>query len=321
MVKQYKYELSIIAPMFNEETNVARTFDKLKNGLKDFKGKWETIFVNDGSTDTTLKKAQDLEAKEKNLKIISYPINMGRGRALKCGFENAEGKYIVTVDFDLSYSVEHILKLYTALKEDPMLDMVLASPYMPGGSVENVPPFRLFISKAGNLILRNSFPKRFHTVTSIMRGYKSEIIKSLDLESDGKEIHLEILAKALGTGYTCKEVPAVLKGRQRGKSKFRFAKTSFTHILFSLSERPIIIFMLGGIVCLFLGLILGGYITYLRFNGILNIRPLIDLVVLLIVIGTQLFSFGILAGQNGVLRKEIYKLQSRIKKIPEKKDE
>jgi len=318
MKEKYKYELSIIAPMFNEEANVTRTFDKLKNGLKDFKGDWEAIFIDDGSTDTTLQKAQALATKEQNLKVISYPVNMGRGRALKCGFENAEGKYIISVDFDLSYSVEHILKLYTTLKEDPMLDMVLASPYMPGGSVENVPPFRLFVSKAGNLILRNSFPKRFHTVTSIMRGYKSEIIKSLDLESNGKEIHLEILAKALGTGYTCKEVPAVLTGRQKGKSKFRFARTSFTHILFSLSERPVIIFMLGGIFCLFLGLIMGGYITYLRFSGILNIRPLIDLVVLLIVIGVQLFSFGILAGQNGILRKEIYKLQSKIKKLADR---
>ena len=303
-------ELSIVVPMFNEAENVNRSFLSINHEMQNFSSHWEVIFVNDGSTDDSLKIAKLLEEKEKNLHVLSYSNNIGRGKALRTGLDAARGRYIVTIDFDLSYSPDHILKLYSELKNDETLDLVLASPYMPGGKVENIPVNRLLISKLGNLILRWSFSQSFYTVTSVMRGYTASAVSRLDLQSNGKEIHLEILSKGLAIGFNCKEIPAVLKGRKKGKSKFRFARTSITHLLFSLFERPVIIFMLLGSTIFFFGLFLGLYIIYLRFSGTLNIRPLVDFVVLLIMVGVQLISFGVLAGQNGILRKEIFKLQS-----------
>ena len=111
-----------------------------------------------------------------------------------------------------------------------------------------------------------------------------------------------------------REIPATLTSRKKGKSKSKFVRTSVSHLLFSLFERPIYIFMCLGMILLGIGFSLGLYIVYLRFSGILNIRPLIDLVVLLMVVGIQFISLGVLAGQNSILRKEIYKIQGAFKK-------
>jgi len=79
--------------------------------------------------------------------------------------------------------------------------------YMPGGGVKNVPLLRLWISKLGNKILRYTMPNRIYTSTGIFRAYRRKVLDSLELESDGKEIHLEILSKALALGYRVKENP------------------------------------------------------------------------------------------------------------------
>ena len=106
-------ELTIIAPMFNEEDNVHSTFESISKVMIDFEYEWELIFVNDGSTDKTYELVNELSLKSSHLKLVSYNDNKGRGFALKTGFEHASGNYIVTIDFDLSYNPEHILKLYS----------------------------------------------------------------------------------------------------------------------------------------------------------------------------------------------------------------
>ncbi|MGB9642771.1 MAG: glycosyltransferase, partial [Candidatus Ratteibacteria bacterium] len=131
----------------------------------------------------------------------------------------------VSIDADLSYDPKYILNLIEALQNDSNIDFVLASPYMPGGGVKDVPTLRLWISKLGNKILRFAMPNRIHTSTGIFRAYRKKVLDSLELESDGKEIHLEILSKALALGFRVKEVPAVLTGRKKGRSKFKISKT------------------------------------------------------------------------------------------------
>jgi len=307
-------ELSIVAPMYNEAENIETTISQITNAMKDFLGKWEMIFVNDGSTDQTLEIARVWEQKIDNLIIASYPVNMGRGRALRTGFKKARGKYIVSTDFDLSYSPDHILRIYKELC-DPgqMNDIVLGSAYMPGGKTEGVSALRLFISKTGNNILQFAFPKKVYTSTCILRGYKREALQSLEFESDRKEIHLEILSKAFATGLTIKEIPATLESRKQGKSKFRFRHTAFTHILFSLFEKPIFVFgAIGGSLSL-AGFFIGLYIIWERFSGSLSAdRPLIPLMILLLVVGTQFLCFAFIASQNIFLRNEMFRLQRQM---------
>lgn len=307
-------ELSIVAPMYNEVENIETTISQLTNAMKDFPGKWEMIFVNDGSTDQTLETARVWEQKIDNLIIASYPVNMGRGRALRTGFKKARGRYIVSTDFDLSYSPDHILRIYKELCDpSQMNDIVLGSAYMPGGKTKGVSALRLFISKTGNNVLQFAFPEKVYTSTCILRGYKREALQSLEFESDRKEIHLEILSKAFATGLTIKEIPATLESRKQGKSKFRFRHTAFTHILFSLFEKPIFLFgAIGGSLSL-AGFFIGLYIIWERFSGSLSEgRPLISLMILLLVVGTQFLCFAFIASQNIFLRNEMFRLQRQM---------
>ena len=303
-------DLSIVIPMFNEAENVEATLGRVEEALASFKGSYEIVAVNDGSLDNTLEILNKLAEQDGKLKIVSYPNNIGRGMALRKGFKESSGEIIVSIDADLSYSPHYILDLVETLRREPEVDLVLASPYMPGGGVKNVPVLRLWVSKLGNRILRLVMPNRIYTSTGIFRAYRKKVLDSLELESDGKEIHLEILSKALALGYRVKESPAILTSRKRGKSKFKFRKTAISHLVFSAFEKPMIIFGFIGLLTLAVGLLIGLYIAYLRFLGDLTPgRPLITFALLLILGGIQILSFGFIAIQIVSLRREILRIQ------------
>jgi len=303
-------DLSIIIPMFNEADNAESTLMKVEEALASFDGTYEIIPVNDGSLDHTLQTLNRLAEQDRKLRIVSYPKNAGRGRALKEGFKRSKGEIVVSIDADLSYDPQYILDLVKTLRAEQDVDLVLASPYMPGGGVQDVPFFRLLISKLGNKVLRFAMPNRIYTSTGIFRAYRRKVLDSLELESDGKEIHLEILSKTLALGYHAKEFPAILTGRKKGKSKFKFKKTTLSHLVFSVFEKPMILFGFLGLITIGVGFLIGLYIAYLRFQGELTAgRPLITFALLLILGGTQILSFGFIALQIVSLRKEILRIQ------------
>ena len=142
--------------MYNEEDNVLQTLTQVKAAMKTYED-YEILAVNDGSKDNTLKLAEEFASKNPQVRVLKNPVNMGMGRALRTGFENATGDILVTIDADLSYSTDHILKLASELINDKSWDMVLGSPYMEGGEVKNVPFVRLLISKMANIFVGFQF--------------------------------------------------------------------------------------------------------------------------------------------------------------------
>src|SRR4030066_2323185 len=132
-------DLSIIIPMFNEAENAESTLNRVEEALASFKGTYEIIAVNDGSLDNTVEILNKLAEKDTKLKIVSYPKNIGRGMALRKGFQESKGEMVISIDADLSYDPNYILDLVGTLKNGQDIDFVLASPYMPGGDVRNVP--------------------------------------------------------------------------------------------------------------------------------------------------------------------------------------
>jgi glycosyltransferase involved in cell wall biosynthesis len=303
-------DLSIIIPMFNEAENVEATLRRVEEGLASFQGTYEIIAVNDGSLDNTLEILEKVAVQNGRVRIVSHSKNIGRGMALRTGFRESKGEIVVSIDADLSYDPRYILELLKVLRTDEDIDFVLASPYMPGGGVQNVPFLRLWISRLGNKILRFAMPNRIYTSTGIFRAYRKRVLDSLELESEGKEIHLEILSKALALGYRVKEIPAILTGRKRGKSKFKFRKTTISHLVFSAFEKPMMLFGFLGLLTLGMGLLMGIYVAYLRFLGTLTPgRPLITFAILLILGGIQILSFGFIALQIVSLRREILRIQ------------
>lgn len=302
--------VSVVIPAYNEEDNITKTIVRVSQVLESLEGDWEIIVVNDGSTDRTLETVNQIAAKDPRIRPISYATNAGRGKALRTGFAHAKGDIVVSTDADLSYEPKYIVDLVNELKNDASIDLVIASPYMKGGRTEGVPLGRLLISKIGNRILSLAMDGNIKTITGIFRAYRRSVLESLELESDGKEIHLEILSRAVAVGYKVKEVPVVLKGREKGRSKFKFRGTAVSHLLFSFYERPMIVFGIIGLALLGLGFLGGVYITILRFQETLNPeRPLMTLVVILLLAGMQILSFGFVSIQIGSLRREVYRIQ------------
>src|SRR3990172_6193219 len=303
-------DLSIVIPMFNEAENVESTLHRVEEAIAPFRGTYEIIPVNDGSLDNTLEVLKRIESQNGRVRVVSYPRNIGRGMALRKGFKESKGEIIVSIDADLSYHPRYILDLVDVLRTETEVDVILASPYMPGGGTQGVPPLRLWISRSGNRILRFAMPNRIYTSTGIFRAYRKRVLDSLELESDGKELHLEILSKALALGYRVKEVPAILRSRQKGRSKFKFKRTAVSHLVFSVFEKPMIVFGFLGLLTIGIGFFIGLYIAYLRFFGELTPgRPLITFALLLILGGIQILSFGFIAIQIVSLRREILRIQ------------
>ena len=130
--------LSVVLPAYNEEAlleqNVTSIIDYLESLESEFR--WEVIIVNDGSRDATSKIADRLAATHPDVITVHHPRNFGLGQAMSYGFANTAGDYVITLDMDLSYDVEHIGQLARTIR-DGGARMVLASPYMEGGNIRN----------------------------------------------------------------------------------------------------------------------------------------------------------------------------------------
>lgn len=305
--------LSVVVPMFNEAANLPKNIERIRDALVSTGVPFEIIPVNDGSTDDTEARLREMAQTDSAIRPSGYPDNSGRGRALRVGIAAARGEFILTTDADLSYDESYLPMMYQILCRPEQPDMVVGSPYMPGGATHNVPPKRLFISRLANLILSKIIPGKLKTVTGILRGYRARAVKALDLESNGKEIHLEILSKGLAAGFRVMEFPAVLTGRQRGKSKFRFKATALSHIIFSFFEKPSLLFGLVGSFLILFGLGLGGYVIYLWQKAALDPnRPLMTLMVIFLLAGMQVLLFGFIGTLLVILRREIFRVQRRM---------
>ena len=306
-------KISVIIPMYNEEENVIRTLNEVSNVMRDYDD-YEIIVVDDGSTDETSRLANEFASDNPHVLVFNQVVNIGMGKAIRTGFEKAKGDIFITIDADLSYNASHINILAAELLNDESVDIAVGSQYMEGGDVKNVPFFRLFISKIANKFIGFSMTENLSTVTGVMRAYRREVLESMELESNGTKINLEILSKAIATGFKIKEVPAVLEGRKLGQSKLKFRTKTISHILFSLYEKPMILFGVIGLLLLLIGILSGIYLFYQFLIGTLDpTRPLMLFMVLMIIAGIQILIFGFIATQISLLKREIFIVQKENK--------
>ena len=305
-------QVSVVIPMYNEQENVAHTVSAVRDALDRAGYAWEMLLVNDGSRDDTLALAQEQARQDARVRVFSYSENGGQGKAMKLGFTHACGEIVATIDADLSYDATQLADVVEALCARPDVDIMIGSPYMEGGAALGVPTFRLFVSRMANRLICAALNSSVSTATGILRAYRRAALQAIWLESDGPEINIEALSKALAHGLCVRETPAVLRGRERGKSKIRFSLTTRTYLIFSLFEKPILLFGALGLLMIALGGVVAIYLLLDYFTGRLNPeRPLMTVMMLLFLLGLQFFSFGFLGSQLAQLRQEVYRLQSR----------
>lgn len=230
--------LSVVIPMFNESASAEKTVTELKHAFDKFADSWEVVFVDDGSSDDTREKIKGLTESDHHFRIVGYKNHIGRGKALRFGLTSARGEIVVTIDFDLSYSPEHIFRIYEHFKTSKRAEIVLGSCYSEGGSVEGVAGFRLITSKVANRLLSAAFGGKWKTVTCVLRGYRRKALDELKLTKDDKTIHLEILKQAAENRIRVEEIPAHLTSRKHGVSKTGIFKNTLTHLFFAARINP-----------------------------------------------------------------------------------
>ena len=249
--------VSVVVPGFNEEAVVQRNLACLVDYLKTIEDafQWELVFVNDGSTDATGGLAEDFAKTHANVQVLHHPMNFGLGQALRSGFSRSRGDYIVTLDADLSYSPDHILSLVETMQRTGA-KLVLASPYMPGGRVSNVPRLRAMLSEWANRFLSMAVKGAVSTVTGMVRAYDGPFVRSMDLRAMGMDINSEIVHKTMLLGGLILEIPGHLDwGVHACKEGRRPSNVRvLSHILVVVASgflvRPVIFFLLPGLLLL-----------------------------------------------------------------------
>lgn len=253
--------ITIILPCYNEEAILALNLNTIIKYLenKSEKYKWEIVLINDGSKDQTGKIADNFEIQYPNIRVIHHPTNLNLGNALKTGFKNAKGEIIVVMDIDLSYSNDHIEKLVDKLIETTS-DIVIASPYMKGGKVTDVPFTRKIMSRWVNEFMRIAAQDKYHTYTGMVRAYRTDFIQTLNLKTKDYEINPEILYKAMILRARIVEIPAHLDWTEQNKfagkrtSSIKVLRGFFSGIMSAFIFRPYIFFLAIGVVLMLLSM-------------------------------------------------------------------
>lgn len=259
----------IVFPAFNEEAileaNVREIVDYLEALEERFE--WNVILVNDGSSDATGPIADALANEDPRIVVAHHPSNMGLCQALKTGIALSNGDYVVTMDIDLSYSPDHIGCMLDKIVESGA-KIVLASPYMEGGKVSNVPCGRAFTSRWANRFLRFVAPERISTFTGMVRAFEGRFIRSLDLKAKGMDVNPEIVYKAMILRAKIAEVPAHLHWRDeedddgytRRKSSMAVPWNTLAILFTGFVFRPFLFFLIPGAILMMLSLYTVAYI-------------------------------------------------------------
>ncbi len=287
--------ISVVIPAYNEEESIPILYEKLKKVLDSLNEDYEIIFVDDGSTDGTLKVLKEISGKDKKVKVIRFRRNYGQTAAMYAGFEHAKGDVIITMDADLQNDPEDIPRLLEKMKEG--YDIVS------GWRKDRKDPFlsRKLPSMIANKIISAVTGVKLHDYGCTLKAYKADIAKRYRLYGDMHRF-LPALAKRFGAKIT--EIPVKHHPRLYGKSKYGIGRTIrvildifLVKFLNEYITKPLYVFGGFGFLLFVIGFLIELYLTILKlfFGQDIGQRPLLILGVLLILSGIQLISTGIIA--------------------------
>ncbi len=286
--------LSLVIPVYNEVASLAPLLDELDEALGALGRPYEVVFIDDGSTDGSFAEMERLAAARDDVRLVKLRRNFGKAAALAHGFAAARGDVVVTLDGDRQDDPAEIGKLLAALDEGH--DLVSGWKQARQDPASKTLPSRLF-----NWTVRRTTGIQLHDFNCGFKAYRREVAQSIVVYG---ELHRYIPVVAAQQGFRVGEVPVAHRRRTAGRSKYgwqRFARgyLDLLTVLFlgRYRSRPQHLFGgIGTVLCL-IGLLVSVYLTVdkLAFGHPLSDRPLLLLGVLLIVVGVQLVSLGLLS--------------------------
>lgn len=223
--------ISVVVPLYNECDGLAmlsQTMSKLAGRLAP-RYELECVLVDDGSKDGTSAEARKQFAGFKQVVHVAHERNRGVGAAVRTGFQHATGDVVCTIDSDCTFDPLRIPEFLEVMDRETA-DIVTASPYHPQGGVENVPAWRLLLSRGASFIYRRICANKLYSYTALLRAYRRQVVETVAFESDGFASTTEMLLRASQQGYRVAEVPMVLKTRLIGVSKMKTIYTIRTHL-------------------------------------------------------------------------------------------
>jgi glycosyltransferase involved in cell wall biosynthesis len=207
-------EVSIVVPCYNEGEAIGAVLDRVRSYLDTLEPRVasEIVAVDDGSSDSTAAALQAFSVKYADgVRIVTHPANRGLTQAMRTGAAHATKRVVLFMDADLSYAPETIGDLLAA-KEHAGAALAIASPYMAGGRVANVPFVRLAASRVANVLLSLTVGRRIRTFTGMVRAYDRHVFTALAERASllRGEFNSVMVAEALRAGLGIVEVPAGL---------------------------------------------------------------------------------------------------------------
>jgi len=287
-------DLSIVVPVYNEEKNIQSLYDELTEVLEPLNLDYEIICADDGSQDRSFERLQALAQQDHRVKVIRFRRNFGQTAGFSAGFEYASGDIVVTIDADLQNDPASIPALLDKMQEG--YDVVS------GWRARRQDPFltRRLPSITANWLISRTTGVRVHDRGCSLRAQRREIVKEMRLYG---QLHRFIPDIAAWIGASMAEVPVNHRPRRFGVSKYGVRRT-FTVILDLItitflqgySTRPVHIFGKWGLAFGGIGFLLALWLSVekLILGHPIGSRPALTLAVLLMVMGVQLVSIGLL---------------------------
>jgi glycosyltransferase involved in cell wall biosynthesis len=302
-------ELSIVIPVRNESPNIATLYDELTEVLGAYGRTYELIVVDDGSTDDSFAQLSALQARDPRLRVIQFRRNFGQTAAFAAGFAHARGRLVVTADGDLQNDPRDIPAMVRLIDEEGY-DLVC------GWRQDRKDTFftRRVPSIVANKLISWATGVPLHDYGCSLKVFRAEVVKSMRLYG---EMHRFLPAIASEIGVRIAEVVVNHRARRAGSTKYGLSRTVrvvldlvTVKFLLSYSTRPLQIFGLVGLISGGLGLLITAWLGYVRLFQAQAIgdRPLLLLGILLLFIGVQLMTFGLLAE---VLARTYYESQNK----------
>ena len=301
-------ELSIVIPVHNESPNIKPLYEELTETLGHYGRAYELLIVDDGSSDDTFEQLAALQARDPRLRVIQFRRNFGQTAAFAAGIAAARGRLVVTSDGDLQNDPRDIPALVAL--NDPAHDIVC------GWRKDRKDTFitRRLPSVLANKLISWATGVALHDYGCSLKVFRSEVIKPLRLYG---EMHRFLPAIASQFGVKIAEMEVNHRARRAGVTKYGLSRTirvvldlATVKFLLSYSTRPLQIFGLMGLIAGGLGVLVTGWLAYVRLvlhQGIAD-RPLLLMGVMMIFIGVQLVTFGLLAE---VMARTYYESQNK----------
>jgi glycosyltransferase involved in cell wall biosynthesis len=285
--------ISVVVPLYNEERSLQALYHEIAAALEHQGQPWEVVFVDDGSTDGSFSVLTQLHEEMPNVVVVHLRRNFGKAAGLQAGFLEARGDIVVTIDADLQDDPAEIPQLLAKLDEG--FDLVSG-----WKTRRNDPWARRLFSRVFNWATAVVSGVRLHDVNCGLKAYRAEVLRGMRLYG---ELHRFIPTLASYRGFRVAEIPVNHRPRQHGRSRYgpeRYLRGFFDLLSVTFMgryrHRPLHLFGGIGLLMGFAGFVMLLYLTIIKIGGAgIGHRPLLTLGVLLVVVGIQFISLGLLS--------------------------